>query len=84
MRPVPCTYIRGGTSRALFFMEKDLPQDKSLWPGLFMKALGVRRTSAGLSAMGMDFPTHKVEMIRPHKKTITWTTGETAATCPLP
>ncbi len=67
MRPVPCTYIRGGTSRALFFMEKDLPQDKSLWPGLFMKALGVRRTPAGLSAMGMDFPTHKVAVISPHK-----------------
>ncbi len=64
---IPCTYIRGGTSRALFFMEKDLPEDRSKWPELFKKALGVRRTAAGLSAMGQDFPTHKVAVISPHE-----------------
>jgi len=67
MKSIPCTYIRGGTSRALFFHEKDLPADKGCWPGLFIKALGVRRTAAGLSAMGMDFPTHKVAVISPHE-----------------
>ncbi|MDR3755385.1 MULTISPECIES: PrpF domain-containing protein [Enterocloster] len=67
MRKIPCTYIRGGTSRALFFKEEDLPEDKSLWPELFIKALGVRRTAAGLSAMGVDFPTHKVAVISPHQ-----------------
>lgn len=67
MRKIPCTYIRGGTSRALFFKKEDLPGDEALWPGLFMKALGVRRTAAGLSAMGMDFPTHKVAVISPHE-----------------
>ena len=67
MRKIPCTYIRGGTSRALFFKEEDLPEDRSLWPELFIKALGVRRTAAGLSAMGVDFPTHKVAVISPHQ-----------------
>ena len=67
MRKIPCTYIRGGTSRALFFKEQDLPEDKSIWPELFTKALGVRKTAAGLSAMGVDFPTHKVAVISPHQ-----------------
>ncbi len=64
---IPCTYIRGGTSRALFFHEKDLPEERTLWPELFKRALGVRRTAAGLSAMGQDFPTHKVAVISPHQ-----------------
>ncbi len=67
MRKIPCTYIRGGTSRALFFKKEDLPEDQSLWPELFKKALGVRRTAAGLSAMGVDFPTHKVAVLSPHQ-----------------
>lgn len=67
MRKIPCTYIRGGTSRALFFKKEDLPEDRSLWPELFKKALGVRLTPAGLSAMGMDFPTHKVAVLSPHQ-----------------
>ena len=32
-----------------------------------MKALGVRMTVAGLSAMGVDFPTHKIAVISPHE-----------------
>ena len=64
---IPCTYLRGGTSRALFFHKRNLPEDQSLWPELFKKALGVRRTAAGLSAMGQDFPTHKVAVISPHE-----------------
>ena len=66
MRENPCTYIRGGTSRALFFKACDLPEDRSLWPEIFLKSLGVRRTENGLSAMGMDFPTHKVAVISPY------------------
>lgn len=49
------------------FKEQDLPEDKSIWPELFTKALGVRKTAAGLSAMGVDFPTHKVAVISPHQ-----------------
>ena len=37
MRKIPCTYIRGGTSRALFFKKEDLPWDQSLWPELFIQ-----------------------------------------------
>lgn len=65
---IPCSYIRGGTSRALFFQKKDLPEDQSLWPEIFMMALGIRRTPTGLSAMGADFPTRKVAVISPSER----------------
>lgn len=59
--------MRGGTSRALIFREEELPKNKTLWPEFFMKALGVRKTAAGLSAMGVDFPTHKIVVLSPHE-----------------
>ena len=66
MKEYPCVYLRGGTSRALFFREEDLPRDRSLWPGLFLKALGHRRDEDGRApAMGPDFPTNKVAVISP-------------------
>lgn len=35
MKKYPCVYMRGGTSKAVFFHEKDLPEDKSLWDVIF-------------------------------------------------
>jgi 2-methylaconitate cis-trans-isomerase PrpF len=32
--------MRGGTSKAIFFQEKDLPINKAEWPGIFMKVMG--------------------------------------------
>ena len=40
MKKYPCVYMRGGTSKAVFFHEKDLPEDQSLWPDIFMKVMG--------------------------------------------
>lgn len=37
---IPCTLMRGGTSKAVFFHEKDLPKDRSLWNNLFLKVMG--------------------------------------------
>jgi len=33
-------WMRGGTSKALIFHSKDLPQDKNQWNALFLKAMG--------------------------------------------
>jgi 2-methylaconitate cis-trans-isomerase PrpF len=33
-------WMRGGTSKALIFHSKDLPNDKSQWDALFLKAMG--------------------------------------------
>lgn len=37
---IPCVYMRGGTSKACIFHEKDLPADRSLWKDLFLKVMG--------------------------------------------
>ena len=42
MKKYPCVYMRGGTSKAVFFHEKDLPEDKSLWDDIFLKVMGTR------------------------------------------
>ena len=37
---IPCVFMRGGTSKALFFHEKDLPEDESLRDKIILSALG--------------------------------------------
>jgi 2-methylaconitate cis-trans-isomerase PrpF len=39
-RRVPAVFMRGGTSKAIVFHEKDLPLDRGLWPELFVAAIG--------------------------------------------
>jgi len=39
-RKIPAVFMRGGTSNALMFHRRDLPSDTSLWPELFVAALG--------------------------------------------
>jgi 2-methylaconitate isomerase len=37
---IPAVFMRGGTSRAIMFLEGDLPGNRSLWDGIFAAALG--------------------------------------------
>ncbi len=37
---IPCTLMRGGTSRGLVFRREALPSDRSLWDLIFLAALG--------------------------------------------
>lgn len=37
---LPAIFMRGGTSRAIMFHERDLPEDRSSWDGIFMSAMG--------------------------------------------
>ena len=39
-RKFPCVYMRGGTSKAVFFHAEDLPKDENEWPEIFMKVMG--------------------------------------------
>ena len=41
MTKYPCVYMRGGTSKAVFFHEKDLPKDQSKWDELFLQRAGI-------------------------------------------
>ena len=40
MKKYPCVYMRGGTSKAVIFHEKDLPEDRTKWDDLFLKVMG--------------------------------------------
>lgn len=40
MKKYPCVYMRGGTSKAVIFHEKDLPEDQSQWDEIFLKVMG--------------------------------------------
>jgi 2-methylaconitate cis-trans-isomerase PrpF len=37
---LPAAYYRGGTSRAVFFREEDLPTDKEAWKAVFLGVIG--------------------------------------------
>ena len=39
-RKFPCVYMRGGTSKAVFFHKEDLPADESEWKDIFLKVMG--------------------------------------------
>src|SRR4051812_715519 len=36
----PCAFIRGGTSKALVFHQRDLPADRTQWDAIFLRAMG--------------------------------------------
>lgn len=38
--PIPAIFMRGGTSRGLYFNKADLPEDRSLWDGILLAAFG--------------------------------------------
>ena len=39
-RRLPCTFMRGGTSKALMFLRRDLPEDPASWDAIFLAAMG--------------------------------------------
>ncbi|MEO6717420.1 MAG: PrpF domain-containing protein [Novosphingobium sp.] len=41
LRRIPCTYYRGGTSKALVFRAADLPANRAEWDPIFLAAMGV-------------------------------------------
>ena len=37
---IPAAFIRGGTSNAIVFDQKDLPRDRALWDDIFLATIG--------------------------------------------
>ena len=37
---LPAVFMRGGTSKAIVFHQRDLPADRSLWDAIFLAAIG--------------------------------------------
>lgn len=63
-RKIPCVYMRGGTSKALFFHDKDLPQDEAKRDRVLLSAFGSpdRRQIDGMG--GANTSTSKVAVIK--------------------
>ena len=40
MLRLPAVFMRGGTSNAIVFRQEDLPDDRALWPQIFLAAIG--------------------------------------------
>lgn len=60
---VPCVVYRGGTSRGLFFHEKDLPQNQQLRKRIFLKGVGAEDPSHVNGLGGGTSHTSKVVII---------------------
>lgn len=65
MKKYPCVYMRGGTSKAVFFHEKDLPGDQSQWPEIFMKVMGTPDVKQIDGMGGTVSSTSKIAVISP-------------------
>ena len=63
-RKIPCVYMRGGTSKAVFFRDEDLPQDVQARDKVILSAFGSpdRRQIDGMG--GANTSTSKVAIIK--------------------
>ena len=68
MKKFPCVYMRGGTSKAVFFHEKDLPEDRSLWDDIFLKVMGTPDPKQIDGMGGTVSSTSKVAIIAPSER----------------
>lgn len=68
MKKYPCVYMRGGTSKAVFFHEKDLPEDKNTWDELFMKIMGTPDVKQIDGMGGTVSSTSKIAIISPSER----------------
>ncbi|MEA5096839.1 MAG: PrpF domain-containing protein [Sedimentibacter saalensis] len=65
MQKYPCVYMRGGTSKAVIFHEKDLPEDKSLWDNIFLKVMGTPDVKQIDGMGGTVSSTSKIAIVSP-------------------
>ena len=63
-RTLPVSILRGGTSKGVYIMEKDLPKDQALWEPLLLKLMGSpdKKQINGLG--GAQSVTSKVAIIK--------------------
>ena len=68
MKMVPCSIMRGGTSKAVFFLENDIPSDSNLRKKFILAVFGSpdKRQIDGLG--GADPLTSKCAVIGPSAK----------------
>lgn len=65
MKKYPCVFMRGGTSKAVFFHKKDLPEDIRLWDEIFLKVMGTPDVKQIDGMGGSVSSTSKIAVISP-------------------
>ena len=65
MTKIPCVYMRGGTSKAVIFHKKDLPEDKALWKDIFLKTMGTPDVKQIDGMGGTVSSTSKIAVVSP-------------------
>ncbi len=56
-RRIPAVFMRGGTSNAIVFHQKDLPTDRKLWDDIFSPpSAALPRMTASLTAWAAVLP----------------------------
>lgn len=68
MTKYPCVYMRGGTSKAIVFHKKDLPEDKRLWHDIFLKVMGSPDVKQIDGIGGTVSSTSKIAVISPSQQ----------------
>ena len=64
---IPAAFIRGGTSKGVFFCERDLPDDREAWDSIFLEVIGAPDPNRRqLNGMGGGISSlNKVMIVRP-------------------
>ena len=65
---IPATFMRGGTSRGLYFKKSDLPVDRALWDNIFLSAFGSPDPRQIDGVGGTTSVTSKVCIISPSER----------------
>ena len=68
MERYPCVYMRGGTSKAVIFHKRDLPEDQSRWKGLFLRVMGTPDVKQIDGMGGTVSSTSKIAVISPSSR----------------
>ena len=68
MKKIPCVYMRGGTSKAVIFHKKDLPEDRAEWKDIFLKVMGTPDPKQIDGMGGTVSSTSKIAVISPSQR----------------
>lgn len=68
MEKFPCVYMRGGTSKAIIFHKKDLPEDQGQWKDIFLKVMGTPDVKQIDGMGGTVSSTSKIAVISPSQR----------------
>ena len=65
---IPAIFMRGGTSRGLYFNKTDLPEDRDLWDGILLAAFGSPDARQVDGVGGTTSVTSKTAIISPSER----------------